>query len=211
MSEDGFLTRWSRRKAEAKAEPQPATAPEQAPEAKEPASAAPPAEPQKAADEVDLSALPPLEEITSATDITGFLKRGVPEALRTAALRKAWTSDPMIRDFIGLSENSWDFNDPTAIPGFGPIDMPAERVQQMAAELVGEVRKAVETIDGALEQAMPQQDAAEQAPRQSPDTASPPRVDIAMQQKEPAAPQQLDSAPADAKPRPRSHGSALPR
>ena len=29
--------------------------------------------------------------------------------------------DPVIRDFIGLSENSWDFNAPDGIPGFGSL------------------------------------------------------------------------------------------
>jgi hypothetical protein len=36
-----------------------------------------------------------------------------------AALRRAWSADPAIRDFIGLSENSWDFNAPDGVPGFG--------------------------------------------------------------------------------------------
>jgi len=207
MSEDSFLTRWSRRKAAVKAEPQPEAVPEEAP----PANAAAEAEPTQAPEEVDLSALPPLDEITSATDITAFLKRGVPEALRTAALRRAWTSDPMIRDFIGLSENSWDFNDPTAIPGFGPIDMPAEQVQRMAAELVGEVRKAAETIDTALEQVAPQHEHAEAARTPVPESANSAKIDIAMQQNAAVAPQQIDSTADETRPRPRSHGSALPR
>src|SRR5690348_2495761 len=107
MSEDSFLTRWSRRKAAAKAEPAVEPAREEQPAAAEAEAQPTPEQPGKV---VDLSLLPPLEEITSATDITGFLKAGVPEALRTAALRKVWTSDPAIRDFIGLSENAWDFN-----------------------------------------------------------------------------------------------------
>jgi len=41
--------------------------------------------------------------------------------LTRAALRRAWESDPAIRDFIGIAENQWDFNDPDAIPGFGPL------------------------------------------------------------------------------------------
>jgi hypothetical protein len=36
-------------------------------------------------------------------------------------LRRAWVSDPVIRDFIGIAENQWDFNDPNGIPGFGPL------------------------------------------------------------------------------------------
>jgi hypothetical protein len=65
--------------------------------------------------------LPPIDGITFDTDIRAFLKTGVPAELTRAALRRAWTSDPMIRDFIGIAENQWDFNDPGAIPGFGPL------------------------------------------------------------------------------------------
>jgi hypothetical protein len=35
-------------------------------------------------------------------------------------LRDLW-QDPVIRGYIGLSENAWDFNAPETIPGFGPI------------------------------------------------------------------------------------------
>jgi len=45
----------------------------------------------------------------------------VRRCLTRAALRHAWASDPAIRDFIGLAENQWDFNDPNAILGFGPL------------------------------------------------------------------------------------------
>jgi hypothetical protein len=34
--------------------------------------------------------------------------------------RVMW-ADPAIRDFIGLSENGWDFAKPESIPGFGPL------------------------------------------------------------------------------------------
>jgi hypothetical protein len=77
----------------------------------------------------DLASLPSIETITVDTDVRGFLQRHVPAALTRAALRQAWASDPAIRDFIGIAENQWDFNDPTAMPGFGPMletdNMPA--------------------------------------------------------------------------------------
>jgi hypothetical protein len=69
----------------------------------------------------DLASLPSIEEIAADTDIIAFLRAGVPSELVRAALRRAWTSDPAIRDFIGIAENQWDFNDPNAIPGFGPL------------------------------------------------------------------------------------------
>jgi len=69
----------------------------------------------------DPASLPPVETITVDTDIRGFLQSCVPAELTRTALRRAWASDPAIRDFIGIAENQWDFNDPDAIPGFGPL------------------------------------------------------------------------------------------
>jgi uncharacterized protein DUF3306 len=70
----------------------------------------------------DLASLPSIDSITADTDIVAFLKAGVPNELARAALRRAWTSDPAIRDFIGVADNQWDFNDPNGIFGFGPLD-----------------------------------------------------------------------------------------
>jgi len=69
----------------------------------------------------DPASLPSLEQIAADTDISAFLQSGVPAELTRAALRRAWASDPAIRDFIGIAENQWDFNDPDGIPGFGPL------------------------------------------------------------------------------------------
>jgi len=69
----------------------------------------------------DLASLPTLQSITAGTDIRSFLGSGVPVELTKAALRRAWVTDPAIRDFIGIAESQWDFNDPTAMPGFGPL------------------------------------------------------------------------------------------
>jgi Protein of unknown function (DUF3306) len=69
----------------------------------------------------DPASLPSLEQIAADADIGAFLKSGVPAELTRAALRRAWASDPAIRDFIGIAENQWDFNDPDGIPGFGPL------------------------------------------------------------------------------------------
>jgi TorA maturation chaperone TorD len=69
----------------------------------------------------DLASLPPLQSITAGTDIRSFLESTVPAELTRAALRRAWVTDPAIRDFIGIAENQWDFNDPAAMPGFGPL------------------------------------------------------------------------------------------
>ena len=65
--------------------------------------------------------LAPIESIGAGSDIRPFLTSGVPADLTRAALRRAWSTDPAIRDFIGLSENSWDFDGPEGVPGFGPL------------------------------------------------------------------------------------------
>jgi Protein of unknown function (DUF3306) len=65
--------------------------------------------------------LPSLDELTAQSDLTAFLREGVPEFLKNAALRKMWSLDPAIRDHVGLAECSWDFNQPGSVPGFGPM------------------------------------------------------------------------------------------
>jgi hypothetical protein len=70
----------------------------------------------------DPASLPSIDSIAADTDIAVFLKSDVPTELTRAALRRAWTSDPAIRDFIGIAENQWDFNDPNGISGFGRLD-----------------------------------------------------------------------------------------
>jgi len=56
----------------------------------------------------------------------------VPADLTRAALRRAWSTDPAIRDFIGLSENSWDFNAQDGVPGFGSLT--PQRLARMNGE-----------------------------------------------------------------------------
>jgi hypothetical protein len=80
--------------------------------------------------------LPPIESIASGSDITAFLAPGVPLELTRAALRRAWTTDPAIRDFIGLSENAWDFNAPGGVPGFGSLDL--QDVRRLLAQVLDE-------------------------------------------------------------------------
>lgn len=151
MSEDNFLDRWSRRKREARREgapagmPQPAAPAETAPSGivdgeQIPAGEAPPE------GEVDLSSLPPLDSITALTDVTAFLREGVPLELSRAALRRAWSADPAIRDFVGLAENAWDFNDPNAMPGFGPLECSDEQLRELVAKVMGDTRRAVEDL-----------------------------------------------------------------
>ena len=109
-AEEDFLKRWSRRKREAAAAP-PAIKPVEA--AAKSQGDQPPETPEAS---FDPASLPPIDSITALSDITAFLRAGVPAELTHAALRRAWTADPAIRDFVGLAENAWDFNKPGGPP-----------------------------------------------------------------------------------------------
>jgi len=82
----------------------------------------------------DVAQLPSIDSIGPETDIAGFLRKEVPPELTRAALRRAWTSDPAIKNFVGLVENGWDFNDPSAMAGFGTIS--AEEVARLAGKVI---------------------------------------------------------------------------
>jgi hypothetical protein len=98
-----------------------------------------------AADELfDPSGLPSIEAITAETDVRGFLQSRVPAELTRAALRQAWTSDPAIRDFVGIAENQWDFNDPNAIPGFGPLGVTDG--QAILTQVLGKLERGLATF-----------------------------------------------------------------
>jgi hypothetical protein len=136
-----FLSRWSRRKSEqkseVKAEEKPVDADASAPKAPPAADPAPPDQASAAEPVFDPASLPSIDSIGPQTDIAAFLQPGVPTELRHAALRRAWSVDPAIRDFKGLQENDWDFNDPNGIPGFGPLS-PDIDVKKMVSALFGE-------------------------------------------------------------------------
>ena len=131
--EDNFIARWSRLKREAADENKKPRAGTEAEERQMPdADAAEAAEamgrpgrapvkPGETEPAFDPATLPPIDSIVAGSDIRAFLQKGVPAELTKAALRRAWTTDPAIRDFIEVAENQWDFTDPTSIPGFGPL------------------------------------------------------------------------------------------
>jgi hypothetical protein len=132
---ENFLQRWSRRKQESEAR-----APDDADPAQPDADANEPARATEKTGvelpEFDSKLLPPIESINAASDVRAFLAPGVPEDLTRAALRRAWATDPTIRDFIGLAENQWDFTNPDSIPGFGTLEF-TDDIRRMVAGLVG--------------------------------------------------------------------------
>jgi hypothetical protein len=220
MSDEEFVARWFRRKREARAG-------NDAPEPAEPMEARAPAPSVGTGEapptpDVDLSSLPPIDSIDAATDITTSLRKGIPRELSRAALRRAWTADPVIRDFVGLAENAWDFNDPNAMPGFGPLDRSEAELSALADRVVGGVRQGAESLPNTLAEAedIGQLAAAERDPGQEPKpmeamedlsasdaTTAESRPDsVALQ---PKVAEQVDSEHTSA--RRRTHGGALPR
>ncbi|QOZ68235.1 DUF3306 domain-containing protein [Bradyrhizobium arachidis] len=205
MSEDKFLARWSRRKQEAKAnarQPDPAMPDDMQ-------SAPPPAVKNDEA-EFDLSSLPSIDAITSVTDIRQFLRTGIPQELTRAALRRAWSADPAIRDFIGLAENAWDFNDPTAMPGFGPLDCSEAELAAFVDRIFGGLSKAAETLPETPVEVTDSSPELQQVERSS--------VEIVAEQARPSpvpAASQLTVAESTGGEQPssprRTHGGALPR
>jgi hypothetical protein len=151
----GFLDRWSARKRAAEAEAAAARA------AGEPAAGAgtEPSEAGSVGTEADAEAeavktegveaetaeddaeaiarLPSIDELTAETDLRPFLRRGVPAALKRAALRKMWTLNPAIRDYVDPARDyAWDWNAPGGVPGAGALSLPA--AARALAALAGE-------------------------------------------------------------------------
>src|SRR5712671_3707398 len=128
--DQGFLARWSQRKRKTKAPER------QAPVAGADGPPSPVAE-SDTEQQFDLSSLPKLEDVTEATDITGFLRKGVPEHLRNAALRKSWALDPAIRNYVNPAlEYAYDWNTPGGVPGSSEIEG-AMDVARLVSQIMG--------------------------------------------------------------------------
>ncbi|MFC7705911.1 DUF3306 domain-containing protein [Plastorhodobacter daqingensis] len=124
----GFLERWSQRKRKAgavaeHAPPGPSADAELSVTDAQPASPATPEQhpPQEAVPEVEPAPLPDLPDIDSLTkdsDLTLFLQKGVPAALRNAAMRRMWALDPVISTHKDIAvDYAWDWNTPGGLPG----------------------------------------------------------------------------------------------
>ncbi|HEX9591680.1 MAG TPA: DUF3306 domain-containing protein [Bradyrhizobium sp.] len=134
---EDFLARWSRRKRETAASangPKQSDCKARAQSGDAPISRKTTADPTGPA--FDLAKLPSIESITAETDIRNFLAPFVPPELTRAALRRVWTTDLKIRDFVGLADYDWDFNAPGSMAGFGSLE-PTDALRRQAADLIG--------------------------------------------------------------------------
>src|SRR5207244_12807904 len=85
----------------------------------------------------DLESLPKLEELTKDTDMTVFLRKGVPEHLRNAALRKSWALDPAIRNYVNPAlDYAYDWNTPGGVPGNSEIEAGMD-VARLVSQIMG--------------------------------------------------------------------------
>ena len=160
MSDDdkGFLSRWSQRKQEAKQ-------PELEPEPPVDKAEAPPGPAAEDEPEFDLSSLPKLEELTANTDMTVFLRKGVPESLRNAALRKSWALDPAIRNYVNPAlEYAYDWNTPGGVPGTGELGAGID-VARMVLQIMGDSTPAESPAAAADSATQPADDPAPPAER----------------------------------------------
>jgi len=142
MSE-GLLSRWARRKqevrrqarAETRAEASaPTVQSEPQPLADNEVFTEEPLEDASLADAI--ARLPKIEDLTAETELAPFLRAGIPAALRKAALRRMWSVDPAIRDFVSEARDyAYDWNTPGGVPGLGPM-LPTDDIKAMVERIM---------------------------------------------------------------------------
>ncbi|SON55288.1 hypothetical protein HDIA_1747 [Hartmannibacter diazotrophicus] len=195
---ENFLTRWSRRKQAIASGGVPDDPTEVAAERNDviEAGAAPEdqapdlelEENRKAAEAIDLDSL------TFGDDFKIFMKRGVPDTLRKAALRKLWRSNPVLANIDGLNDYDDDFNN--------PVHRVYSSIWEAGRGFLSEAEQAAQKATGRLTQApeQGQPDMAEGAPdettiaevgEQDGAAAAPPQIEATTTP-------QMEAYPADA-------------
>jgi uncharacterized protein DUF3306 len=118
--DESTLGRWARRKTAARqptttddsqggtiAAPAPTAVPV---ETETQAAQDPDPNPNKATEE-EIAALPDIDSLNESSDFSAFMKEGVPEELKSRALRKLWRVDPAFAHVDGLLDYDDDFTD----------------------------------------------------------------------------------------------------
>jgi Protein of unknown function (DUF3306) len=137
----GFLARWSRRKRR-QDNPPTNDSPEVDDQISE-QSAQQSESPESGAVRQDPEPLPRIEDLTAESDLSAFLRAGVPQELQKAALRRAWSLDPAIRDYCGPADYALDFNNPDALPGFA-----SNQALELARKVLNELAEAEQVPQG---------------------------------------------------------------
>jgi hypothetical protein len=140
---EGFLARWSQRKAESRRLPEPVPA---APPVQEAVAVAPAAvETAPARDERPKLELPDLESLGPSSDYSPFMRAEVPADLRRDALRRLWRSNPIISTPDGLDDPyvTGDFTDKAvAMAGLRTLYEVGRGIAEAAEALAGRTEDA---------------------------------------------------------------------
>ncbi len=132
--DEGFLSRWSRRKRGAEPDDDKGvdTLPAELPASEVSAEAA------MAEPEPELVEPPSLDLIDKDFDLASWLKQNVPEAWKLAAMRRAWENDPAIANFENPARDyALDWNTPGGAPGYGPLTE-SDDVAELVRGIFGE-------------------------------------------------------------------------
>ena len=137
---------WSRRKAAVAAEEA-----QDAAEVQERARAETAAELEAKTDEEILEelGLPDPKTLKPGDDFAAFLKDAVPDRIKKVALRKLWTSNPILANVDGLLDYGEDFTD--AAVGAGVVETTYQVGKGMLAHVQEMARQAEEAARNALE------------------------------------------------------------
>ena len=137
---------WSRRKAAVAAEEA-----KDAAETQERARAETTAELEAKTDEeiLDELGLPDPSTLKPGDDFAAFLKDAVPDRIKKVALRKLWTSNPILANVDGLLDYGEDFTD--AAVGAGVVETTYQVGKGMLAHVQEMARQAEEAARKALE------------------------------------------------------------
>lgn len=130
----GFLSRWSRLKREQAAAPDPTDRQRDSlPENVETENTV--ADQARSSSDMDdkeisqeeIDALPALETVATREDLAPFLRKGMPKALRNAAMRKMWSLNPTISGYLDPARDyAYDWNVPDGVPGYGGFLTPEQ-------------------------------------------------------------------------------------
>lgn len=161
--DDSLFGRWSRRKravAEDDRSPEP-----QAPAAREEAPAPEDEVAETEAEALARLGLPDPDSLVEGDDFSGFMKTGVPEALRRRALRRLWGTNPVLANVDGLVDYGENYAAAELSPaivataykvGRGFVKAVVDPAEEQAADTVaGSASEDVAAPEGAEGTAIP--------------------------------------------------------
>lgn len=133
--DEGFLSRWSRRK---RTLDEPETVPVDPPRPAELPAETEAQQVEAQAAEPEMVEPPSLDLIDKDFNVAHWLKQNVPESWKLAAMRRAWESDPAIAGFENPARDyALDWNTPGGAPGYGPLTE-SDDVAAMVRGIFGE-------------------------------------------------------------------------